>query len=40
MKRLVAMLVLASALVGSLAACGTPNPDGSTTVVPQTDKIR
>jgi hypothetical protein len=39
MKTLMVMLLALSALAG-LAACTTPNPDGSTTIVPQTDKIR
>jgi hypothetical protein len=40
MTRLIAMLGVLAALAGGLAACSTPNPGGTTTVVPQTDKIR
>jgi hypothetical protein len=39
MRKLAAVLVAVAALAG-LAACATPNPNGATTVVPQTDKIR
>jgi len=39
MKRTLAVLLAVSTLIG-LAACATPNPSGTTTIVPQTDKLR
>jgi hypothetical protein len=40
MRKIVIALVTLCAIAGGLAACQTPNPDGTTTIVPQTDKLR